>query len=220
MTSGSSAQGDLGSGRRPFLGLATILVGAVLLGGFVLGLTAGVGAIWSRVATPASAQPAAATGPGYMGGAVGRGMVPGQGMGPGDPVGNPATSPSSRPSTHAAAAAQPIRLVVDPPPLGGVYGPDGKPHDAFVPATFTMVAGETYKVTVVNYDAMPHTWTSSALGVNATVPPGSATAPSTTTFTIHPTRAGTFTWYCATPCDSWSMVHNGYMRGTVTVEEA
>lgn len=110
-----------------------------------------------------------------------------------------------------------IRLVVDPLPLGGKRGPDGKVHDAFVPAGFTMKLGATYKVTVLNYDDMPHTWTSPALGVNAWIPTGSKSSPSRTTFVIHPTSTGTFAWYCATPCDSYSMSHDGYMRGHVTV---
>ena len=87
-----------------------------------------------------------------------------------------------------------------------------------MPATFTMKVGTTYQVTVVNYDDMPHTWTAPGLGVNAAIAAGSDSGPSTTTFTIHPTKAGTFAWYCATPCDSWAMVHDGYMRGSVIVE--
>lgn len=123
----------------------------------------------------------------------------------------------SRPSSPPAVAAIAIRLLVNPPPLGGVKGPDGKVHDAFVPGTFTMKAGSTYSVTVLNYDAFPHTWTSPELGVNAAVPAGSATNPSRITFTIHPKVAGVFAWFCATPCDPWAMMHDGYMRGHVTV---
>ncbi len=127
-------------------------------------------------------------------------------------------------STNAVAAApaaattnvQHVSLVVDPPPLYGVKV-DGAVHDAFVPGTFTMKAGTTVVVSVTNYDSMPHTWTAPALGVNAQVTPGSQTSPSHVTFTIHPTKAGTFAWHCATPCDPWSMSHVGYMEGFVTV---
>jgi plastocyanin len=93
-------------------------------------------------------------------------------------------------------------------------------HDAFVPATFTMKVGTTYDVTVVNYDTMPHTWTAPGLGVNAQIKAGTGSGPATTTFTVRPTKAGTYNWQCETPCDPWAMVHNGYMRGSVTVEAA
>jgi heme/copper-type cytochrome/quinol oxidase subunit 2 len=80
-----------------------------------------------------------------------------------------------------------------------------------------MTVGKVYEVTVLNYDSMPHTWTAPGLGVNAVVPAGSRSKPSVTDFTVHPTKAGTYQWFCATPCDAWSMVHNGYMRGYVKV---
>ncbi|HLI16445.1 MAG TPA: hypothetical protein VKV23_10410, partial [Acidimicrobiales bacterium] len=77
----------------------------------------------------------------------------------------------------AAAAVEKVTLKVNPPPLGGVRGPDGQVHDAFVPASFTMHVGRTYEVTVVNYDTMPHTFTSPGLGLNEVIAPGSAAAP-------------------------------------------
>lgn len=156
----------------------------------------------SAATSSVPAMPMAAGMPMAAAGAVGAGVAAGGG-----------TSASS----PAGAAVQSVTLAVDPPPLGGVVGSDGQVHDAFVPGTFTMKAGSTVEVTVVNYDAMPHTWTSPTLGVNASIPAGTSASPSRTTFTIHPTTAGTFSWYCATPCDPWSMVHDGYMRGTVTV---
>lgn len=116
----------------------------------------------------------------------------------------------------ATANVKHVSLVVDPPPLYGVKVA-GAVHDAFVPGTFTMEADTTVVVSVTNYDAMPHTWTSASLGVNALVPPGSQSSPSHMTFTIHPKKAGTFTWKCTTPCDPWSMAHVGYMEGVVTV---
>jgi plastocyanin len=126
------------------------------------------------------------------------------------------SSVAARPRT-APAAVEKVTLKVNPPPLGGVRGPDGQVHDAFVPASFTMHVGRTYEVTVVNYDTMPHTFTSPGLGLNEVIAPGSAAAPKVTTFVIKPTRTGTYGWYCATPCDAWAMVHDGFMRGELTV---
>jgi hypothetical protein len=73
-------------------------------------------------------------------------------------------------------------------------------------------------VTVLHYDPTPHTFTSPTLNANAIVPGGSASTPSKTavTFTA-PSKAGRYLWYCAVPCDPFSMVHIGFMRGYVTV---
>ncbi len=180
-------------------GLLTLFTAVVLGAGVVFGMTAGVGAIWTSVTSaggsPAGAAPAQAT--------------------PAAPGGS-STSPSAAP-TAAPAAVHQIKLKVNPPPLGGVKASDGKVHDAFVPAAFTMKVGQVYKVTVLNYDDASHSWTSDALGMNVTIKGGSDSSPSTTTFTIRPTAAGTFLWYCAIPCDPWAMAHDGYMRGHVTV---
>lgn len=133
----------------------------------------------------------------------------------------PAPSVSAAPVAAAPASSSPavvqVKLSVNAPPLGGVTGPDHQVHDAFVPATFTMKVGTTYDVTVTNYDDMPHTWTAPDLNVNAQITPGSESKPSVTHFTITPTKAGTFEWFCATPCDGWAMTHSGYMRGSVAV---
>ncbi len=77
---------------------------------------------------------------------------------------------------------------------------------------FTAKVGEKVTVSVANHDAMPHTFTSPDLGVDADIAPGS-----TTTFTFTASSAGTFTWYCSVPCGDWVMSHAGYMKGSVTV---
>jgi hypothetical protein len=170
-------------------GLLVLGAAILLVAAVVIGLVAASAAVWRSIA-----------------------------LGPSPPPSTTPLSNSSRSATQGAAAlSMHLRLVVDPPPLLGVRAPDGQVHDAFVPPTFTMTAGKVYVVTVLNYDPMPHTWTAPSLGVNAPVPPGSHDHPSVTHFTIRPTKAGTYVWFCATPCDPWSMVHNGYMRGTVTV---
>jgi len=77
---------------------------------------------------------------------------------------------------------------------------------------FTVKVGQTVKVTIVNHDAMPHTFTAPDINVNASVNPESST-----TFTFTPSAAGTFSWYCSVPCGDWVMSHTGYMKGSVTV---
>jgi uncharacterized cupredoxin-like copper-binding protein len=99
----------------------------------------------------------------------------------------------------------------------GKKGSDGKWHDAFLPANFTVLAGVPVKVTIYNYDDMPHSFTSSTLHLNKVIAKGSETAPSKTTFTFTAPKAGKFLWWCALPCDSYSMSHVGFMRGYVNV---
>ncbi len=111
-----------------------------------------------------------------------------------------------------------VKLEIDPQPLGGVKGSDGLVHDAFVPSSFTMTVGTTYDVTIYNYEMMSHSWTSPVLNVSAVEPAGSPSSPTITHFTIKPTKAGTFQWFCALPCDKWAMARNGFMRGYVNVK--
>jgi heme/copper-type cytochrome/quinol oxidase subunit 2 len=118
-------------------------------------------------------------------------------------------------SAGSAAGVVTIHLVVKDIPNSA-----GQPHQAFVPASFVMHSGETVRVSVTNYTSMPHTWTSQALGVNAMIPAGGSSSPSSTTFTIHPGKAGTYDWQCEIPCDPWSMSHMGFMEGSVTVVKA
>lgn len=102
--------------------------------------------------------------------------------------------------------------------INDVNTPDGSqpayvgPSGVGAQVLFTAKAGTTVKVVVANHDPMPHTFTAADLGVNATINPES-----TTTFTVTPTAAGTFSWYCSVPCGDWVMSHPGYMKGSVTV---
>jgi plastocyanin len=128
--------------------------------------------------------------------------------------------------TPAAPAARPqaVKLVIKSDTEHGKKGPDGKWHDAFLPANFKVHAGATVTVTVYNYDESPHSFTSSALSssqlINQTISAGSAKAPSKTTFTFQaPSTAGKYSWWCAMPCDPYAMAHVGYMRGYVTVAD-
>lgn len=139
--------------------------------------------------------------------AMGNGSTPGSMMGGG--TGAVASGESQ---------VEEVNLIVKSDEEQARRGPEGTWHDAFLPADFSVQPGATVKVTVLNYDEGEHTFTSTGLGTNATIAAGSATRPVATTFTFHaPTKAGSYMWFCALPCDPWAMSQMGYMRGLVTV---
>ncbi|MHB1569199.1 MAG: cupredoxin domain-containing protein [Solirubrobacteraceae bacterium] len=149
-----------------------------------------------------------------MMGQGGNGMMSG-GFGPGGTPGSQGTTQSGQ---VAPRGAQTLTLDVRSDSEHGRRGPDGTWHDAFLPADFAVHPGYAVTVTVSNYDDMPHSFTSRSLGVNETIPAGSASAPSKMTFTFTaPSKPGSYQWWCALPCDPWAMTHDGYMRGDVTV---
>jgi len=134
----------------------------------------------------------------------------------------PATESAGGSALGSAAAPLPapqtIKVAVKADDEHGRLGPDGKWHDAFLPADFKVHPGAKVTVTVENYDGGAHTFTSPSLAVNATLPAGSLSHPHQTTFTFTaPKKAGRYAWWCAMPCDPWAMSHDGYMRGYVTV---
>lgn len=130
----------------------------------------------------------------------------------------PAVAATSAAAAPASSSTASLKLLVNPAPLGGVKGPDGLVHDAFVPGALTMTAGTKYDVTVYNYDTQSHAWMLPELNIDVMVPAGSASSPSVTHFTITPKSAGTFQWFCPLPCDKWGMAHDGFMRGYLTVK--
>ncbi len=123
---------------------------------------------------------------------------------------------------HAAAHTlkmQHIYLTILP---GEHLGPDGKMHDTYSPADFTVVQGVPVQVTVYNYDGGPHSFTSTSLKVNKMIPGHkNKGVPSVTTFQFTPAKTGAFTWLCDVKCDGqangWAMSHDGYMMGKVKV---
>jgi plastocyanin len=128
------------------------------------------------------------------------------------------TQSASAAAATPAAAAENVKLVIKSDEEQGKMGPDGAWHDAYLPADFSVKAGATVKVTIYNYDDMPHTFTAPGLEANVEVPAGEEGKPSKTTFTFHaPQKAGSYEWFCALPCDPFSMTHFGYMKGHVTV---
>lgn len=127
-------------------------------------------------------------------------------------------------SSAAAPAVAPeaVKLAIKSDSEHGKLGPDGKWHDAFLPANFTVHAGAQVTVTVDNYDQSAHTFTSSALGntsvIDEQIAAGTDSGPRTTTFKFTaPAKPGKYEWWCAMPCDPFAMSHVGYMRGYVTV---
>lgn len=132
------------------------------------------------------------------------------------------TVPSARAAAPVAAPAPApasLSVGVKADNEHGRMGPDKQWHDAFVPADYTVHAGQSVTMTFLNYDSGPHTFTAPSLNVNQMIPGGgSETQPVTATVTFTaPKTPGRYQWWCAVPCDPWAMSHDGYMRGYVTV---
>jgi plastocyanin len=135
------------------------------------------------------------------------------------------TVTQAAPAGSAAAQTAPVvkpqyvSIAVKADGEHGRLGPDGKWHDAFLPADFSVRAGAKVTITMVNYDSGPHSFTSPSMNVNQIIPGGgSLGTPTKATFTFTaPTKAGSYEWWCSVPCDPWAMKHDGYMRGVVKV---
>lgn len=162
--------------------------------------------------TPTASGPGSSNGYGMMGG--GYGMM---GDGYGSP-GTPGPANADPPRQAKTRGSQTVILNVKSDAEHGKFGPAGNWEDAFLPANFSVRAGETVTVTVYNYDDMPHSFTSQSLGVNRVIAGGTARRPTKVTFTlIAPSKTGRYLWWCALPCDPYSMATIGFMRGYVTV---
>lgn len=113
------------------------------------------------------------------------------------------------PTTH-------VVLKVNPPPLHGRYAPNGQVYATWSPTYFTVPAGKTIHVTVLNYDTGFHTFTSTTLHVNVMAhPSANGTTPWKTTFTFKAPSTGYFSWFCNVPCTPFSMSRGGLMKGEV-----
>lgn len=112
----------------------------------------------------------------------------------------------------------------------GNKGPDGKTHDTFSTQDSTSIPVGT-KVTLqfTNKDDGQHTFTLPDLGINVMVPGAKNDNPGTATYTFTASKAGSYRWYCAIPCDTdnngWAMTkatagndQDGFMAGTLTVK--
>ncbi len=122
----------------------------------------------------------------------------------------------------AAPAAQELTATIN----GSIkLGPDGKMHDAFTPADFSVTQGQPVKMTVYSYDDAPHSVTAPDLQLDAQIAPSTEKGvPAVTTFTFTPNKAGKFFWNCDLPCDGdsngWAMANPGFMSGYITVAPA
>jgi plastocyanin len=125
--------------------------------------------------------------------------------------------PVAASASPAATSVQTVALAIKSDTEHGRMGPDGKWHDAYLPGRFTVRAGSRLRVTISNYDTAPHTFTAPGLHVNAIVRAGSASRPSTTTFTFTAPKPGSYRWRCLGSCDTWAMRRLGFMTGVVTV---
>jgi plastocyanin len=105
------------------------------------------------------------------------------------------------------AAGQTIRLSAAG---ASKRGPDGKMHDAFSKTNFTVKVGQSIHLRIDNEDDAAHSITAPAIGVNIIARPGIHT------YNLLVTKAGRFEWMCVLPCDSWAMMHPGYMAGYIT----
>lgn len=163
-------------------------------------------------ATPAVNAPGSYNRYGMMG--SGYAMMGGGYGSPGTP--GPA---NANPPRHATTrGSQTVILNVKSDAEHGKLGPGGTWHDAFLPANFTVRAGETVTVTIYNYDDMPHSFTSQSLGVNQVIAGGTPNRPTKIAFAfVAPSKTGRYLWWCALPCDPYSMATIGFMRGYVTV---
>ena len=75
-------------------------------------------------------------------------------------------------AASSALPAKSIKLAMKP---DAKPGSDGKTHDALVPsAEITVKAGQTVRLTILNYDDMPHSFTSPGLARGAAIPPAFA----------------------------------------------
>lgn len=130
---------------------------------------------------------------------------------------NGAQNPPPRPQVNvvklasSAPAASTVYLTISPDLKPA---PDGKLHDAFSVTDFTVHPGQAVKLVINNTDDAPHSITSPSAGVNIVVKPGMHT------YTLLVQKQGHFLWYCAYPCDPYSMSHIGYMRGYITSASA
>lgn len=138
-------------------------------------------------------------------------------------------SASTGGATQPQPAAQLLAFQVVGPADAVVLGPDGNKHDVFTALGSTSVkVGVPVTITITNKDDVMHSMTSPDLGLNIVIPAKTDKGDGTVSYTFTPTKAGTFRWFCALPCDTdnagWDMTSDAsgvgqtnFMAGTITV---
>ncbi len=129
----------------------------------------------------------------------------------------------------SSAPAQLLNFQVVGPEDATFLGPDGAKHDVMaVVGSSTVKVGTPVTITITNKDTSQHSMTASELGINIVIPAATDKGDGTISYTFTPTKAGTFRWFCAIPCDSdnagWDMTSDGhgsgqmnFMAGLITV---
>jgi plastocyanin len=120
-------------------------------------------------------------------------------------------------SAGRVAASKAMTIVVKSDSEHAKKGPDGKWHDAFLPADPAITAGVRTTITLVNYDGGPHSMVAPGLNLNVVVPAAKGGTPGRVSFTLKVGKPGRYDWWCTSPCDPWAMTHDGYMRGSIVV---
>jgi plastocyanin len=132
---------------------------------------------------------------------------------------SPSATTTTSPSAMASDQAANVYITVE---SGSKLGSDGKKHDAFINGDIKITQGQKVTLHFYNYDSGEHTYTSADLGLNVKVKGSTKEGePMETTFTFTPDQVGSFAWMCTDPCDTesaqWSMTHDGFMKGHITV---
>jgi plastocyanin len=118
----------------------------------------------------------------------------------------PAPAAATAPGDTSSYGTNAITLNVVPKAIT-MSGIDSAMHDAVLPSSWVVKKGETFTVTVINYDGGPHTITAPTLGLNFVTAAGKEdpttkkVTPTTSTTTFVATKTGVFHWYCNVPCD-------------------
>ena len=120
-------------------------------------------------------------------------------------------------SAKVAKRGSSLTIVVKSDDEHAKKGPDGKWHDAFLPAYPVVTAGQPTRITFVNYDNGAHSMIAPGLNLNVRIPAAKGSTPGRITITLKAAKPGRYDWWCGSPCDPWAMTHNGYMRGSIVV---
>jgi hypothetical protein len=132
-------------------------------------------------------------------------------------VAAPAVGASTTASHTSAAALRTVTVLVKSDDEHAKKGPDGKWHDAFLPAYPRVDAGRPTRLVFVNYDGGAHSLVAPGLGLNVRIPAAHGSTPGRVAVVLRAKKAGSYDWWCASPCDPWAMTHDGYMRGSIVV---
>ncbi|MGP6156417.1 MAG: cupredoxin domain-containing protein [Vulcanimicrobiaceae bacterium] len=132
------------------------------------------------------------------------------------------------PAASAATASQALTISIVGPDAG-IMGPDGQPHEAFVPSSVIVKAGTPVQITFINYSHAEHNFVQPQLNLDLVIPAaGTRVRLATTTVSFMPTKRGVYRWFCSLPCDEehgmWAMGRGyggpgkeGFMAGNIVV---